>query len=288
MGILNATPDSFSDGGLHLDPGRAAHAAARMVEHGADLLDVGGESTRPGSRAVPEDEQIARVVPVLGAIRGAGIDTPITIDTTRAAVAAAALDAGADAINDVSGGTDDPAILRLAAERGRGVILMHRLRAPEHDSYSDRYAAPPTYTDAVRDVAAELGRRRDAALHAGVRSDSIVLDPGLGFGKSVDDNLRLIAGTRSLLALGCPLLGAASRKSFAGRVSVEPGADPPPPTERVFGSIALSLAQFRLGVRLFRVHDVREHAQALRAAWRLAQIEAEAAGSREQTPAERR
>ena len=271
MAIINATPDSFSDGGLHLDPRRASAAAARLVEQGAALLDVGGEPTRAGAEAVPEADQIERVVPVIRAIREAGVGVPITIDTTRSAVARAALDAGADAVNDVSGGTDDPAILSLAAERGCGIILMHRLRAPADDRYSDRYTSPPVYGDVVEDVMRALRGSRDEAARAGVAEASLVLDPGLGFGKSVDDNLRLISSTHRLQELGRPLLGAASRKSFVGRVCVPEGADPPPPTDRLGGSIAMTLAQLARGVRLFRVHDVEAQSRAIRAWWAVEQ-----------------
>lgn len=270
MGILNATPDSFSDGGRHLDPQPAADAAERMAADGADLLDVGGESTRPGAASVTESEQIVRVVPVIEVVRSRGIGLPITVDTTRAAVAEAALDAGADAINDVSAGTDDERMLKLASDRGCGIVLMHRLRPPELDSYSDRYAEAPAYGDVVDAVREALRERRDTAVAAGVELDRIVLDPGLGFGKSVGDNLALVRRSAELLDLGCPLLGGASRKSFVGRVSVPEGVEPPPATDRLGGSIAFSLAQLARGVRIFRVHDVREQAAALRAAWRIA------------------
>jgi len=269
MAILNATPDSFSDGGLHLDPARAADAAARLIAEGADVLDIGGESTRPGAERVPADEQTRRVTAVVRAVRDAGIDAPISVDTTLAPVAAAALDAGADAINAVSGGADDPAILALAAERGCGIVLMHRLAPPDRDRYSDRYDAPPAYGDVVAAVAGALREMARAATDAGCARDSVVLDPGLGFGKTVEQNAELVRRTGELCRLGFPLLGAASRKSFVGRLSMGPSdAEPPPPDDRLGGSVAFSLAQLAGGVRLFRVHDVRAQAAALRVGWK--------------------
>ncbi len=270
MAILNATPDSFSDGGTHLDPDSARDAAVRFLQHGADMLDIGGESTRPGAARVPVDEQIDRVVPVIRAVRTAGIDAPISVDTTRAEVAAAALEAGADAINDVSGGEEDPAILRLAAQRRCGLILMHRLRAPDADAFSDRYddASRPVYADVVEEVRGSLISKASHAMAQGIEREAIVLDPGLGFGKTVEQNLALVRETPRLVDAGFPLLGAASRKSFVARAQMAPpDAEPAPPEERLGGSIAFSLAQLTGGVRLFRVHDVAEQCRALRAAW---------------------
>ena len=265
IAIINATPDSFSDGGLHLDPGAASARAAEAVGEGADALDVGGESTRPGAEPVPAAEQIRRVVPVVERVRAAGIDAPVSVDTTSAEVARAALDAGADAINDVSGAEDDPGMLALAAERAAGLILMHRLRRPRDDRYSDRYDAEPDYAGSggvVRAVGDRLRRLDRRATDAGVDPRSIVLDPGLGFGKSVADNLALLAGAPDLLAaLGRPILCGASRKSFLGAVTGERE-----PSRRVSASVAVAVRQHLDGVRLFRVHDVREHRAALDAA----------------------
>lgn len=274
MAILNATPDSFSDGGRHLDPARAAAAADLFVADGADMLDVGGESTRPGAARVDEAEQIRRVVGVIEAVRAAGVAVPISVDTTRRAVAEAALDAGADAINDVSGGEDDShragGMLALAAERGCGIVLMHRLAPPSEDRFSDRYDAPPEYGDVVGEVAGYLAQRADAAVAAGCDRSAVVLDPGLGFGKTVEQNADLARGTARLCSLGCPILAAASRKSFVGRLSMGPGdTEPAPPEGRLGGSVAFSIVQMLGGARLFRVHDVREQAEALRAAWKL-------------------
>lgn len=266
MAILNLTPDSFSDGGSLPTVESAVQAAARAVQDGASILDVGGESTRPGAGAVSESEQIARVVPVVAAIRRAGgalRTVPISIDTTLSGVAWAALDAGADAINDVSAGTDDPGMLALAAQRGAGIVLMHRLRAPAEDSYSDAYSRPPEYGDVVRDVREWLRGRMAAAGAAGISAGAVVIDPGLGFGKTVEQNLALIARTGELLILGPPVLSGASRKSFVGRVSVGVGSEP---RLRMAGSVAMSVAHLLAGASIFRVHDVAEHAAALRAA----------------------
>lgn len=264
VAILNVTPDSFADGGRFASPADAARAAVDAIERGADMLDVGGESTRPGAARVTGDEQIDRVVPAIRAIRAAGVAAPISVDTTRARVAAAALDAGADAVNDVSAGTEDPGMLALCAQRAAGVVLMHRLAPPERDSYSDRYADAPKYEDVVLDVRASLGERLRAAIDAGIDASRVVLDPGLGFGKSVEQNLELIARTREIASLGRPVMSALSRKSFVGRASL--GRDSTP-DQRLAGTLALSVAHLLGGARLFRVHDVAPHAEALGAAW---------------------
>lgn len=257
MAIVNLTPDSFSDGGRFGSVDDAVDHALRMIDDGASVIDVGGESTRPGAQAVPAEEQIERIVPFITALR-ARTDVFITIDTTLAPVAARALDAGADAINDVAAGRDDEAMLPLTARRRCGLILMHRRIKPEADSYSHRYADPPRYDDVVDDVLTFLDERRRAAMSAGVGGDRILLDPGLGFGKSVEQNYALIARTGELLALGRPVLSAASRKSFIGAVT---GVEPP--YERLAGSLAVSVAHWLAGARVFRVHDVRAHREAL-------------------------
>lgn len=265
MAILNLTPDSFSDGGQLATAADAARAAADAIAHGADVLDLGGESTRPGAARIDAAEQIRRVVPAVRAIRDAGITAPITIDTTLRAVAEAALNAGATAINDVAAGEEDDTIA-LAAERGCGLILMHRLRPPDADRFSDRYERAPAYTDVIADVADHLRRRVETALNAGSIEDSLVIDPGLGFGKSVADNLALVRRTNELRTV-CPrVLSAASRKSFVGRVSLARDSDP---AERDAGSVAFSVAHLAAGARLFRVHAPAMHTPALRAAWAL-------------------
>lgn len=268
VAILNLTPDSFAGAGPHDDPARACELALRAREAGADMLDVGGESTRPGAARVAEAEQIARVVPAIRAMRAQrALDAvPISIDTTRASVALAALEAGADAINDVSGATEDEQLLTLASSLGAGLILMHRLAPPDADRYSDRYDRPPQYADVVREVGAFLTSRAHAALAAGVARESIVLDPGLGFGKDVAQNLALVRGTPTLASHGFPILSALSRKSFVGRVGL--GRDSTP-AERLAPTLALSALHLSLGARLFRVHDVAEHRAALDAAWAL-------------------
>jgi dihydropteroate synthase len=266
--IINVTPDSFSDGGLYNTPRSAAAAAVCAAREGAAAIDLGAESTRPGAAAVSAEEQLRRMLPALEAARGAldaaGFRTvAITIDTTKSAVAAAALDAGADAVNDVSAGIDDPAMLPLLAERRRGVVLMHRLTTPANDRYSDAYDAPPRYADVTGEVAAFLAERAAAALAAGIPPGSIAIDPGLGFGKTVEQNLTLIRQTPRLLPLGFPILSGISRKSFTARAA---GMDPSlPPSSRLAASVALALAHFAAGARLFRVHDTAVHAHALSA-----------------------
>lgn len=273
MAILNLTPDSFSDGGQLATIDAVIAAVRDAVNAGAAMLDIGGESTRPGAARVSAPEQIARVIPAIRAIRASGGELatiPISIDTTRSPVAQAALDAGADAINDVSGGVEDPGILTLATERSAGLILMHRERPPDQDQYSTAYGGPstpePVRGDIVAHVGAALKSMLERAARAGVDPHAIVLDPGLGFGKSVRQNIELIVRTSALLGLGRPILSGVSRKSFTGAVSAPPGVTLTP-AERLPGTLALSIEHLRAGARLFRVHDVAAHTQALRAAW---------------------
>lgn len=269
LAIVNLTPDSFSDGGALPTTDDALAHMRRCIEEGADVLDLGGESTRPGSASVAPAEQIRRVVPVIEAARLSGIRAPISIDTTRSEVAGAALDAGAEIINDVSAGLDDPAMLALAARRGAGIILMHRLLPPGSDSYSHSYTRAPAYEPAhggvVGVVRNFLAERASAARRAGIAPEAVVLDPGLGFGKAVEQNFEIIARMHEFAGLGYPILSAASRKSFIGKVT---GVDLP--AERTAGSVAISVAHALAGIRLFRVHDVRAHAEALRIAARIA------------------
>lgn len=268
IAILNLTPDSFSDGGSYPTPEDAARAAERCMAAGADALDVGGESTRPGAPAVGSVEQIDRVVGALRLIRRrVGGSVPITIDTMLATVAEAALDAGADAINDISGGTADAEMLPLAARRRAGIILMHRLKPSSLESYSDRYAAAPEYGRAgVADfVRSFLEERARAAVDAGVGREQIMLDPGLGFGKTVEQNLELIRRTPELAALGFPVLSALSRKSFTAAAAGLPAETPP--IDRLHPTLSLSVVHLLHGARLFRVHDVAVHRRSLNAAW---------------------
>jgi len=252
MGILNVTPDSFSDGGRFLDPDRALRHAREMVGQGADIIDVGGESTRPGSAPVGAAEQIARVVPVIAALR-AGLPgaTLISIDTTQADVAAVALSAGADFINDVSAGRDDPAMLGLAARRGAPIVLMHMQGTPQ--TMQDA----PRYEDVVDEVLGFLLERTAAAQAAGVAAGNIILDPGIGFGKSKEDNLLLMANLQRFAAAGYVTLLGASRKRFMGAVCHETR-----PRELVAATVATTALGVMAGINLFRVHDVRENRQA--------------------------
>lgn len=267
--ILNLTPDSFADGGRLPTPAHAADAARRAADDGADGLDLGAESTRPGAQRIDADEQRRRLLPAIEAIRAAGVTLPITVDTTLAPVARDALESGADAINDVSAGTEDDGMLALAAERSCGIVLMHRLAPPGADRFSDRYDAPPDYPrGVVAEVVSHLAARLDAAVAAGVPRESVLLDPGLGFGKSVEQNLELIRHTPALLALARPVMSALSRKSFVGRVSLHRDSTP---DERLPGTLALSVLHLHAGARVFRVHDTAPHRQALDAAWAVLQ-----------------
>jgi dihydropteroate synthase len=283
MGILNVTPDSFSDGGAYPGVNDAVRAAMQMVDDGAAIIDIGGESTRPGAQNVDEREQIRRTLPVIRKLAAwrndprVALNWLISIDTTRAAVAAAALDAGASILNDVSAGTDDPSMFTLAAARGCSIVLMHRLRRPRDDAFSTQYmqADVPDYGGDVYTVVRDwLAQRVHAALDAGIRRECIVIDPGLGFGKSVAQNYELAARLGELqLDLDLPALSAASRKSFLAQPPGAPKPEPlPGPTERLAAGIAMTLSHWQNGVRLFRVHDVAAHARALAAAEALAQI----------------
>lgn len=267
MAILNLTPDSFF-AGSRVETPHVTDIAKRAVDDGADMLDLGGESTRPGSAAVSDADQLARVLPAVRAIRSAGgplCEIPISIDTTRAGVADACLHAGANAINDVSAGLDDPNMLGTVARHKAGLVLMHRVKPPAEDQYADRYDVPPLTGDVVAAVGKLLHQRVEAAIAAGVPETSLLIDPGLGFGKSVDQNLELIDQTPRLIErVRRPVLSALSRKSFVGRVSLQRDSDP---SERLAGSLALSVTHMHRGASIYRVHDVAPHAEALRAAW---------------------
>ncbi len=245
MGILNITPDSFSDGGVHFDKSKALHAALQMADDGADVLDLGGESTRPGAEPVSADEEIHRVIPVIEEIRRR-LAIPISIDTTKAIVAAAALDAGAGIINDVSALRQDPAMKTLAASRGVPVILMHMRGEPRTMQEHARY------DDVVAEVAEELRGFVDAATKAGIARHSILIDPGIGFAKTWDHNLEILARCRELTAIAPVLIGA-SRKAFIGHLTGQPSGP-----KRMTGSLAAVAAAQRGGAAMVRVHDVRE------------------------------
>ena len=249
LGILNLTPDSFSDGGRHSDPDTAVAAARAMIDTGAAMVDIGGESTRPGAPFVSEAEELARVGPVLDRLSVAGV--PFSIDTRRAAVMTRALDVGAAMVNDVSALTHDPAALSLVAARGCPVVLMHMGGAPA--TMQER----PRYADVVAEVEAWLAARIDACVAAGVERAKIVVDPGIGFGKSLDHNLALIRALDRLVALAPVMLGA-SRKALIGKLTGAAVDD------RLPGSLALALQGAAQGCAWVRVHDVAETVQALR------------------------
>lgn len=251
MGILNITPDSFSDGGQVFAVEAALDRARKMAAE-ADILDIGGESTRPGSAAVPEKDEISRVVPVIEAIRAAGITTPISIDTRKASVAAAALDAGADIVNDVAAMTYDSAMAGLVAERGVPVCLMHAQGDPE------TMQNDPRYDDVVRDVYDWLVERIAAAVSAGISRDKIIADPGIGFGKTLQHNVSLLQNLSIYHDLGCPILLGASRKRFIGTIG-----NAPDPLDRTAGSVAVALHGAAQAVQILRVHDTFETRQAL-------------------------
>ncbi len=252
MGILNITPDSFSDGGDLREAAKAIDRARTMAAE-ADILDIGGESTRPGADDVPAGEEIARVVPVIEGIRSAGIATPISVDTRKAAVAEAALDAGADMINDVTAGRYDADMLPLAAGRRVPICLMHSVADPKTMNDHARYE------DVVAAVHDHLEQRIAAALEAGVARDHVILDPGIGFGKTAQHNLSLLRALPRYAALGLPILVGASRKRFIGEIGGAPEAK-----DRMAGSVAVALFAAAKGAHILRVHDTYETAQALR------------------------
>ena len=254
MGIVNVTPDSFSDGGLYLDPAKATLHGRELAAAGADWLDVGGESTRPGSEGVSLDEELERVMPVVEALAGAeGPGVPVSIDTSKAEVARRAVAAGARMINDVTALRGDPEMPAVCAESGAEVCLMHMLGEPR------TMQEDPRYDDVVADVRDFLAERMQAAVAAGVAEDRIVLDPGIGFGKTLEHNLALLRGLPQLAELGRPLLVGPSRKRFIGELS---GADAEA-DDRLPGTIAACIASAQRGAAILRVHDVASVRQAL-------------------------
>jgi len=257
MGILNVTPDSFSDGGNFLDTNAALQQAAAMAREGANIIDIGGESTRPGSDPVAAEEQINRVIPVITAIRKlVGDKHIISIDTTSALVAEAAITAGAEMINDVSGGLDDPAMFNLVAHHKLPYVLMHCQGKPK--TMQDN----PYYADVVPEVIAFLKERAELALAAGVDKSQIILDPGIGFGKRRQDNLALLAHLGKLVALGFPILLGTSRKRFMGAI-----LETTEPAGLVTATAVTTALGVMAGVKVFRVHDIKENRQALEVAW---------------------
>jgi dihydropteroate synthase len=249
MGVLNVTPDSFSDGGMHQSAEDAVSWGERMIADGADIVDVGGESTRPGAAEVSISEETSRVLPVIAHLSQAGV--PLSVDTRHAEVATACVAAGASIINDVSG-LRDPAMVAVAAQTDAGVVVMHMLGDPE------TMQQEPHYGDVVEEVHDYLLAQAAALESAGVARQRIALDPGIGFGKTLEHNLELIAATPELAEHGYPVLIGASRKRFIGELAGEPD-----PSRRLGGSLAVAIEAARLGASIVRVHDVAETTQAL-------------------------
>lgn len=252
MGIVNVTPDSFSDGGRFADSGRAVEHALRLVAEGADILDIGGESTRPGAEPVPEAEELRRVLPVIRAVRGQ-TRALISIDTMKASVARAALDAGADILNDVTGLRGDPLMLRLAAACDAGLVVMHMTGTPL------TMQSGPSYTDVVAEVRGYFDARLAILQKADIDPHRVVLDPGFGFGKTLEHNLALLRALPALAPAGRPLLAGVSRKSMISGL-----LDNPNLSDRDWPTVALTSCCRELGARILRVHEVRANAEALR------------------------
>jgi dihydropteroate synthase len=257
MGVVNVTPDSFSDGGDFLDPDAAIAHARRLVREGADILDVGGESTRPGAEPVSAEEELRRVEPVLERIASAGGGARVSIDTSKAPVARAAIAAGADIVNDVSALRADPAMVALIADSGADCCLMH-MRGEPRTMQRAGGAGGPEYKDVVDDVKAFLEERMSFAVAAGVSEERIMLDPGIGFGKTLAHNLTLLSRLSELTSLGRPLVVGTSRKSFIGRVLADAAGEtePAPVGRRLPGTIATNVLALERGASVFRVHDV--------------------------------
>ncbi|MEV0262947.1 dihydropteroate synthase [Streptomyces sp. NPDC050617] len=259
MGVVNVTPDSFSDGGRWFDTDAAVKRGLDLAAQGADLVDVGGESTRPGATRVPEDEELRRVVPVVRGLAAEGV--VVSVDTMRASVAEAAVAAGAVLVNDVSGGLADPAMVPVVATAGVPFVVMH------WRGFSEDMNSRAVYGDVVGEVLAELRERMDAVVAGGIEPDRLVVDPGLGFAKAADHDLRLVAGLSRLCAeLGRPMLVAASRKRFLGRVLAGSEGSPPPARERDAATAAVTALAAREGAWAVRVHEVRASADAVRVA----------------------
>jgi dihydropteroate synthase len=253
MGVVNVTPDSFSDGGVNFDPGDAAASARRMLAEGAAIVDVGGESTRPGADGVNADAELRRVVPVLEALEG---EVPVSIDTSKAEVARRALELGAELVNDVTALRADPELAAAVAESGAYLCLMHMQGEPR------TMQLDPRYDDVVSEVAAFLEERLGVAVAAGIAEERVCLDPGIGFGKTVEHNFELIRRLGELTALGRPVLIGISRKSSLGKLLGDPDAT----TGSVAASVGAAVAAYERGATILRVHDVREHVEALTAA----------------------
>jgi dihydropteroate synthase len=261
MGVVNVTPDSFSDGGLYLDPEKATAHALRLLDEGADIIDVGGESTRPGAKvAVSAEEELQRVLPVITALKKQRPDAMISIDTYKASVARAVAAAGAEIVNDVSGLRWDAQMARTIAEIKCGAVLMHTRGRPEE------WRTLPPPGDIVLLVKRELREWAEAAVLAGVRRERIALDPGFGFGKNFEQNYPLLARFQDLQSLGFPLLAGTSRKSFLGRTLARDGKEDVPAADRLYGNLAAHTALILKGVHILRTHDVRAAVDAARVA----------------------
>ena len=259
MGVLNVTPDSFSDGGLHQDFTSALSRVHEMVQQGADIIDIGGESTRPGADRVPVEQQLGRVIPIIKQLQQElPADVPISIDTTSTIVAGAALEQGAAIVNDISAGQDDPGMFRLAAEAGVPYIIMHMQGTPS--TMQDN----PHYTDVVAEIKSFLLARAALARDAGIRQENLVIDPGIGFGKSRHDNLDIIINLNSFTESGYKVMLGASRKRFMGSI-----CDITEYSELVGATCATTAIGVFAGVNIFRVHDIKENRQALDVAWAL-------------------
>ena len=256
MGILNATPDSFSDGGKYRSIEAALAQTRRMIEDGADIIDIGGESTRPGADPVSNEEQLLRILPIIQAVRAEFPDIPISVDTSSAKVAEAALAAKADMINDVSAGLKDPEIFSLAVRQNVPVVLMHCQGTPK--TMQDK----PYYANVLEEVCRFLQARINAAIAAGMNKENIIIDPGIGFGKRKQDNLELLANLDNIVKLGYPVLLGTSRKRFMGNLCAVDN-----PEELVTATAVTTALGVMSGVRLFRVHDVKANAQAAQVAW---------------------
>jgi dihydropteroate synthase len=250
MAIVNVTPDSFSDGGRYFSPASAIEHALRMEDEGADILDIGGESTRPYSEPVSVEEELSRVVPVMEGLSGR-VQIPISIDTSKSQVAQAALQLGAEIINDVSGLTADPEMAKLAASEQAAVCAMHMQGTPQTMQDS------PTYENVVDDILGYLRERMDSLISLGIAADRICLDPGIGFGKTHEHNLELLKNSQRFIELGTPILIGHSRKGFIGKILNDKSAD------RSAGSVAMSLFLAQQGIQLVRVHDVLATKQAM-------------------------
>jgi dihydropteroate synthase len=263
MGIVNVTPDSFSDGGLFHEREAAVAHGAKLADEGADILDVGGESTRPGSESVPIEEELGRVLPVIEGLRAARPETPVSIDTRHAEVAAMAIEAGAAVVNDVTAGRD-PDMFRVVHDGGPGMVLMHMLGEPKTMQEN------PRYEDVVGEVHGSLRERVEAAVFAGIDAERLAVDPGIGFGKNLDHNLALLRSLRAFTDLDAALLVGVSRKRFVGALT---GVDDP--MRRLEGSLAAALWCAANGADVVRVHDVRETVDALKVLDAVAREQAE-------------